>query len=108
LDNPFTISPQLKAFIFVFVLTVVSGFLFIPLLRKFKLGQTVRYDGPATHLKKTGTPAMGGIIFLIPVLISGIVFSPDYPKLLAVVIITILFGLVGFIDDFTKVIKFLE
>ncbi len=105
MDNSFTISLQLKAFIFVFVLTIISGFLFIPLLRKFKLGQTVRYDGPATHLKKTGTPAMGGIIFLIPVLISGVVYSREYPKLLIVIVMTLLFGLVGFIDDFSKVIK---
>jgi phospho-N-acetylmuramoyl-pentapeptide-transferase len=105
LDSINMISPQVKAFVFAFTATVIMGVICVPLLRRFKMRQTVRSDGPATHLKKTGTPTMGGIIFMVPILIIGLIFEKDYPGLMPVVVMTLLFGLVGFMDDFLKIIR---
>jgi len=67
-----------------------------------KFGQIVRDDGPQSHLKKTGTPAMGGIIIAVPAVIVSLAFSKDKDMLL-VLITTMLFGIIGFIDDFLKI-----
>lgn len=85
-----------------FVLALVAGPIFIPILTKLKFGQTVRDDGPKSHLKKTGTPAMGGIIIIIPAAIVALAFSKDKDMLL-VLITTFLFGIIGFIDDYLKI-----
>ena len=76
----------------------------IPILRKLKVGQTVRDDGPQTHLKKNGTPTMGGIIFLLAVLITSLIYAPHYPKVIPILFMTVGFGIVGFLDDFIKVV----
>lgn len=98
-------NEQTRAFLITFAITVAIGPIIIGLLRKLKFGQTVRDDGPSTHLKKTGTPTMGGIIFLIPVLILSIYYAPRYPNIIPLMIVTIGFGLVGFIDDWIKVVN---
>jgi len=85
-----------------FVLALVAGPIFIPVLTRLKFGQMVRDDGPRSHLKKTGTPTMGGVIILIPATIVALAFSKDKDMLL-VLITTLLFGLIGFIDDFLKI-----
>ncbi|NLK35033.1 MAG: phospho-N-acetylmuramoyl-pentapeptide-transferase [Gracilibacteraceae bacterium] len=85
-----------------FVLALVAGPVFIPLLTRMKFGQIVRDDGPQSHLKKTGTPAMGGIIIAVPALFVSLAFSKDKDMLL-VLITTMLFGSIGFIDDFLKI-----
>ncbi len=87
-----------------FVLALASGPVFIPFLTRLKAGQTVRNDGPQSHLKKSGTPVMGGIIILIPAAIIALVFSRD-KNLLLLLITTFLFGLIGFADDYIKVVK---
>jgi phospho-N-acetylmuramoyl-pentapeptide-transferase len=87
-----------------FVLALAAGPIFIPLLRKLKFGQNVRSDGPQSHLKKTGTPAMGGLIFLLVTVIVCLVFSKDKDMLL-VLASTLLFGLIGFADDYIKIVK---
>ena len=87
-----------------FVLALVCGPIFIPLLHRLKFGQNVRTDGPQSHLKKTGTPAMGGIIFLVATVIICLVFSKDKDMLL-VLGSTLLFGLIGFADDYIKIVK---
>lgn len=89
-----------------FTLTLICGKLFIPLLRKLKFGQQVRDDGPQAHLKKAGTPTMGGIIFIIPIAVLAFIFtrgSIDFT--LVCVLITIGYALIGFIDDYIKVVK---
>lgn len=100
--------------IFVFLLTIIIGLILLPILRKLAIGQQVRDDGPKTHLSKSGTPTFGGIMFLIPLLIMGIVF-PSFEvfkfllvdklisPLTSIAIFTFLIGVVGFIDDFIKV-----
>ena len=55
-----------------FLIVVILGPIFIPMLTKFKFGQTVRDDGPKTHLAKTGTPTMGGILMIVAILITGL------------------------------------
>jgi phospho-N-acetylmuramoyl-pentapeptide-transferase len=77
-----SISAHVIAFIVVFAASLILGPVFIPILSRLKFGQTVRDDGPASHLKKTGTPTIGGIIFLLPVILVSFYFSGDYPELI--------------------------
>jgi len=99
------IDVQVWVFIATFVLTLIAGPIFIPFLRVLKFGQTVRDDGPSSHLKKNGTPTMGGIIFILPILIVCFYLAGRFPKLIPLALVTIGFGLIGFIDDFIKVVK---
>lgn len=85
-----------------FVLALTAGPIFIPVLTRMKFGQMVRDDGPQSHLKKTGTPTMGGIIIAVPAVIVALAFSKDKDMLLAL-FITVLFGIIGFIDDYLKI-----
>jgi phospho-N-acetylmuramoyl-pentapeptide-transferase len=87
-----------------FLNTVLSPFI-IPMLRKLKFGQNVRDDGPNSHLKKSGTPTMGGIIILASIIITSALFSAGNKELQCVLFVTIGFGLIGFLDDYIKVVK---
>ena len=87
-----------------FAISAAAGPIVIPILRKLKVGQTVRDDGPQTHLKKNGTPTMGGVIFLLAVLITSLIYAPQYPKVIPILFMTVGFGIVGFLDDFIKVV----
>lgn len=87
-----------------FVLAIVVGPIFIPILHRLKFGQTIREEGPQSHMKKTGTPAMGGLIFLAAMIIVTLSFTRDKDMLL-VLITTLLFGLIGFVDDYIKHVK---
>ncbi|AEV68997.1 Phospho-N-acetylmuramoyl-pentapeptide-transferase [Acetivibrio clariflavus DSM 19732] len=102
---PFNISAHVLMFIVSFFLTLAMGPVFIPFLTKLKFGQTVRDDGPQSHLKKTGTPTMGGFIFLVPMIVLSLFYARYDRQILPVALVTIGFGLVGFIDDFIKVVK---
>lgn len=94
-----------------FLIAAVLGPVFIPFLKRLKFGQSIREDGPQSHLKKSGTPTMGGIIFLLSALIStaiGIFFWDDfYLDSTLLMLLVALFGcsLIGFIDDFIIVVK---
>ncbi|HHW48107.1 MAG TPA: phospho-N-acetylmuramoyl-pentapeptide-transferase [Clostridiaceae bacterium] len=103
MNGLFDISEHVAAFIITFILALIAGPILIPALRRLKFGQTVRDDGPSTHLKKTGTPTMGGIIFLIPLLLVSLIYARQYPQILSLSFATLGFGLVGFVDDFIKV-----
>ncbi len=98
-------SEHIIAFAATFVLALIAGPILIPFLRRLKFGQTVRDDGPQTHLKKTGTPTIGGLIFIIPILIVAVYYSRSYPQIIPILIATLGFAAVGFIDDFIKVVK---
>ncbi len=87
-----------------FVVSVLLGPVIIPFLRKLKVGQTVRDDGPQTHLKKSGTPTMGGILILISITVTSIIYVKDYPKIVPILFSTLGFGLIGFMDDYIKVV----
>lgn len=98
-----SIEVQVIVLIVTFLMVLILGPVTIPLLTRFKFGQTVRDDGPASHLKKTGTPTMGGIIFIVPLMLVCLFFYNKYPQILPILLVTIGFGAVGFIDDFIKV-----
>ncbi len=91
-----------------FIVTAILGKLIIPILKKLKVGQSERLDGPRTHLKKKGTPTMGGIMLIITIGILSVIAGIVNKKLLSVIIPVALcsigFGIVGFIDDFKKVV----
>lgn len=105
MDLRFLTSIQVAAFIITFLLALIAGPLVIPALKRLKFGQTVRDDGPSTHLKKMGIPTIGGLIFLIPITIVALYFSPGYPQMIPMLLITVLFALIGFVDDFIKVVR---
>ncbi len=107
---------QIKILMLAFVIAFVISLIVIPILKRKKIGQNERDDGPQSHLKKRGTPTMGGIIMIISLLIMGGILFYDYSKSTAIseqlvaknflilTIVTLGFGLIGFIDDFRKVI----
>ena len=87
-----------------FVISVLLGPVIIPFLRRLKVGQTVRDDGPQSHLKKSGTPTMGGILILISIVATSVLYMKDYPKIMPILFSTLGFGLIGFLDDYIKVV----
>ena len=87
-----------------FGISVVLSPIVIPFLKKLKFGQFVRDDGPETHLKKSGTPTMGGLIILLSLVITSLFYMKDYPDILPVLFVTLGFGLIGFLDDYIKVV----
>jgi phospho-N-acetylmuramoyl-pentapeptide-transferase len=87
-----------------FAVCVVLCPLLIPFLKKLKFGQYVRQDGPETHLKKSGTPTMGGIIIVLSIAITSVFFIRDYIEIIPVLFVTIGFGIIGFMDDYIKVV----
>lgn len=90
-----------------FVVAAVLGIILIPLLHKLKFGQSIRDEGPKWHQKKSGTPTMGGVIFIAAVTVSAAVslFFKVSEELSAVLICALLFGVIGFADDYIKVVK---
>ncbi len=104
---------EAKVLIIAFIVSIIMGFIIIPILKKRKVGQIERDDGPQSHLKKQGTPTMGGIIIIITMILvvigtyiylSTIGETDIAHKLLPILLLTIGFGLIGFIDDFKKLV----
>ena len=87
-----------------FAISVVLGPVIIPFLRRLKMGQTERTEGVQSHLKKAGTPTMGGVIFLVATAITALFYVGDYPKIIPVLFLTLGFGIIGFLDDYLKVV----
>ena len=96
-----------------FIISIILGIIIIPILRKLKIGQIERDDGPQSHLKKQGTPTMGGIIMIITMIImviglyiyltiSGNIELAN--KIVPILLLTVGFGVIGFIDDFKKLV----
>lgn len=91
-----------------FVLSIILGPLFIPILRRLKFGQQIRAEGPESHMKKQGTPTMGGLIILLALLLAVLFFSRlsgeiDY-KFYVLLLATMGNGLIGFLDDYIKIV----
>lgn len=88
------------------IITLILGPLMIPVLRVLKFGQNIREEGPKRHLAKAGTPTMGGIIFLVGIVVSALVMAekPTSLEMVTVVSAMLGYGLIGFIDDFIKVV----
>ena len=89
--------------IIAFVLVMAMGPIVIPFLHKFKFGQTVRDDGPQSHLKKNGTPTMGGVMMIVSILIATLLRAKISTEILMALLCMFGFGMVGFIDDFIKI-----
>ncbi|WP_079508346.1 phospho-N-acetylmuramoyl-pentapeptide-transferase [Mesobacillus jeotgali] len=91
-----------------FLITVLLSPVFIPFLRRLKFGQSIREEGPKSHQKKTGTPTMGGVMILISITITTLImtgkFSQPTVETYLLLFVTLGFGLLGFMDDFIKVV----
>ena len=87
-----------------FAVSVILGPVVIPFLRKLKMKQTERTDGVQSHLKKAGTPTMGGIIILASIIVTSLFYVKDYPRIIPILFLTVAFGLIGFLDDYLKVV----
>ena len=90
--------------ILAFIVTVILGCIMLPILKKMNVSQIVREDGPKEHFKKNGTPTMGGLMILIPLIVFLSIYAFKFKYLILPLIIVIGFGLTGFIDDFKKLV----
>ena len=104
---------QMTIMVVTFIVTVILSCIIIPILKKIKVGQIEREDGPESHLKKQGTPTMGGIIFMISIIlcVTGVyIYLQSVGKidvaqnLIPMLCLTIGFGVIGFIDDYKKLV----
>ena len=103
---------QVKVLLLSFGIGIIISLIILPILKRLKVGQIEREDGPQSHLKKQGTPTMGGIITIISIIIMTTIICIGYIgnqtdlifKLLPLVLVSIGFGLVGFVDDFKKLV----
>ena len=87
-----------------FLISAVTGPFIIPFLHRLKVGQTVRNEGPEAHLKNNGTPTMGGIMILFAIVVTSLFYVKDYPKIIPILFLTLGFGMIGFLDDYIKVV----
>lgn len=87
-----------------FIIMFLIGPMFIPFLKKLKFGQNIREEGPQSHLVKAGTPTMGGLMIILAVTVTCFVFIKDNFEIIIALSVTLGFGLIGFIDDYIKVI----
>lgn len=91
-----------------FLISVILSPILIPFLRRLKFGQSIREEGPKSHQKKSGTPTMGGTMILLSIVVTTIVMTSKYSELSVqtylLLFVTIGFGLLGFLDDFIKVV----
>ncbi len=98
-------APELLgAALVAFVITAAGGPLLIPFLKRLKCGQTVRDDGPASHLKKDGTPTMGGLLILTGITVVSLFYIHTDPQVSAMLFMILGFGLIGFLDDYIKIV----
>lgn len=98
-------NTQMLILLISFISTVILGIFVVPVLRRLKVGQIVRDDGPKSHLSKNGTPVMGGIIMILVIFVILLIKSFTYHILVLPMIAIIGFGLIGFIDDYKKLVK---
>jgi len=99
----YQLSTAVYAILIAFVANIVLCPILIPYLVKLKFGQYVRDDGPKEHIKKTGTPTMGGIMIIISFVLAALLFLQGNREGVALVFVTLAFGVIGFLDDFIKI-----
>ena len=87
-----------------FMISVVLSPFVIPFLQRLKVGQTEREEGVKSHLKKAGTPTMGGLIILISLTVTSLFYIGRFPRLVPVLFLVLGFGIIGFLDDYLKVV----
>ncbi len=105
MDSVFSLDKAIYAVLISFVLNILLCPVLIPYLHKLKFGQYIREDGPKTHLKKGGTPTMGGITILISFVLTAIFFIKGNMDGVAITLMTLAYGIIGFMDDYIKVVK---
>ncbi|MDQ0190967.1 phospho-N-acetylmuramoyl-pentapeptide-transferase [Alicyclobacillus cycloheptanicus] len=88
-----------------FAIAALLGPICIPILRRLKFGQSIREEGPQHHQTKAGTPTMGGIMIVLAVLVTTLRFAIHSADVVILMFATLAFGLIGFTDDFIKVVK---
>ena len=93
-----------KPVLIAFFISVLLSPMMIRYLHKLKFGQFIRGEGPESHLKKSGTPTMGGLIILLGIVIASLFYVRRYPMIIPVLFVTLGFGFIGFIDDYIKVV----
>jgi phospho-N-acetylmuramoyl-pentapeptide-transferase len=98
------INETILAVLIAFAISAVLCPIVIPFLHRLKFGQQVRQDGPQAHLKKQGTPTMGGLVILASIVITSLFYIPDYPKIIPILFVTVGFGIIGFLDDYIKIV----
>lgn len=98
------INETILAIIIAFAISAVLCPIVIPFLHKLKFGQQVREDGPQAHLKKSGTPTMGGLMILTSIIITSLFYIRSYPRIIPVLFVTVGFGIIGFLDDYIKIV----
>lgn len=98
------INETILAIIIAFAISAILCPIVIPFLHKLKFGQQVRDDGPQAHLKKQGTPTMGGLMILTSIIITSLFYIRDYPRIIPVLFVTVGFGIIGFLDDYIKIV----
>ena len=97
-------NTQTLSLIIAFVATIILGMIVVPKLRKLKIGQMVRDDGPQSHLKKSGTPTMGGIIMILVIVTILGINAIKNPILILPIVLVLGYGIVGFVDDYKKLV----
>ncbi|HPO76571.1 MAG TPA: phospho-N-acetylmuramoyl-pentapeptide-transferase [Thermoclostridium caenicola] len=106
MNKIFNVIPhQLLAYLIAFAMSLALARIMIPLLKRLKCGQTVREEGPESHKAKSGTPTMGGLLFLIPMVLVGGWYAIKDHRILVLILVTLGFGLIGFLDDYLKVVR---
>lgn len=98
------VNETILAIIIAFAISAALCPVVIPFLHRLKFGQQVRTDGPQAHLKKQGTPTMGGLIILTGIVITSLLYLRSYPKIIPVLFMTVGFGIIGFLDDYIKIV----
>lgn len=98
------INETILAIIIAFAISAILCPIVIPFLHRLKFGQQVREDGPQAHLKKQGTPTMGGLMILTSIVITSLFYIREYPKIIPVLFVTVGFGIIGFLDDYIKIV----
>ncbi|MBQ8941859.1 MAG: phospho-N-acetylmuramoyl-pentapeptide-transferase [Firmicutes bacterium] len=101
----YTLETGIYSLFIAFVINIILCPIIIPFLHRLKFGQPIREEGPQSHQKKSGTPTMGGVMILLAMFVSAAFFLKGNTDAAAVAAITMLYGLIGFIDDYIKVVK---
>ena len=98
------VNETILAIIIAFAISAALCPVIIPFLHRLKFGQQVRDDGPQSHLKKQGTPTMGGLIILTAIVITSLFYIKSYPRIIPILFVTVGFGIIGFLDDYIKIV----
>lgn len=101
----FELTHAAYAILIAFGINIILCPIIIPYLTRLKFGQNVRDDGPKSHIKKTGTPTMGGIMIILSFTLSSLIFLKDNLEALVLIFVTVGFAVIGFFDDYIKVVK---